>query len=311
MRRTLNLEILSREDQLYLFDNMIAHIANCAGREEEVFQDRYKGGKRRDTSIDDLLEQDLEPCEWCQHTGRFLNAVPCPLCDATGMRPTARGIRKMRELVGGRLSRMRRSVLESKRHIEHLHHTTQEDWAEFIKTFPEGSAGAEFSQDFLEDQIAWAEGFVAETEEMIEKAEIALSAMDDLAKMLRIADRAIRVNVIEHERRVGVRSVPIPCADCGKTSAVMVDGVAYCKRHAHSRGLLTAPEPDPAQTPTPPPSVDDSGREGPQRLRMTRPFRFIDGPLAGQLHPVPRGETRVTVQGHVYERRGHHFEYAE
>ena len=314
MPRVLLLEVLSPADGNKLYTALLVHQAACAGREDEVYESNYRKATRDDLvdteSFIGTFRRESTTCTWCMGTGRYCGNVPCLFCDATGQRPTQRGFRIMREQLGSRASDMRKRLAMYREHEATLQVMDQEEWTDWVAALPDHAKAHEFTHEYIEDQIAWITGMIVETEEMLVGVERAQESVDELDSLCRIAERAVKVRVETVEKRVGVVVTGrVPCADCGKPAYMASDGIAYCKRHAHSRGLLTTPDPDPVPTPDPPQSVDDSGNEGASRLRMTRPFRFIDGPLAGELHPVPRGETQVTIGTHVYERRGHHFEY--
>jgi hypothetical protein len=167
--------------------------------------------------------------------------------------------------------------------------------------------GAGEMKPTLAEELADLEEAIAMYRETVEATAAVLEETENLRRTTRAAVKAVSYRVVTEVVDEEAEPAPAPATcKCGKPPAVWDGGVPYCKKHAHARGLLRAPEPDPVPDTTPAPEAPHGL---PQRRVLTRPMRLVGGPNDGELAQVERGEATLVIEGAAYERRGHVFEY--
>lgn len=265
-------------------------------------------GKRSEYSI--LGEITRMPCDWCNATGDFLGG-PCYFCHGSGQTPTVGGWRKFIEaLKERRLSSTRaRSLIQSA--VSGMKSLTPQEWSDFQEKIKTEDPTHPMIGQKLAKEIKRGEKEIKELDEEIEQRDDLLESLTHLARLSRLASRAVQPDVTLRTHRRD--NVPPPvveaptCCVCGRDATITgTDDQSYCKRHGYQ---FIRRMPEESEQLEEAKQVISRGNEPEKKRRKTRPFRFRGGPADGELHSVERGETEVEVNGGRYSKRGHAFEW--
>lgn len=258
----------------------------------------------------DRFGVELQVCTFCDGTHTFLDMY-CPMCDLTGHHPTPSSWRATIEMFRKSDLDDRIALRSMTEVLSNLQEMTDAEYEVLVGD--ESGAEAELLPSRT-DQIDFVRKEMVSAEARIEGRGHAIQSLVALRRINRVVDRLVDYDLVripDPVEEVGP-SGDRKCKECGRPARVWEDdGTGWCKRHARARGLLepSAPEPDDVVTSRPEAAHVPAQRRQPRA--MTRPFRFVGGPAANELHRVARGETRVVVKGAMYERRGHVFECVE